>query len=515
MRLAIGFGLLLLLIGVVGGFSWLRIGHLSQQLSAVIDVNYKRAGLVSAMQTAVDDMAMSIYLMALSDEADVVDGAQSAWSAAQQAYAQAQSGMAKSLSTLGGEGGLSAQFKAVTQRQAEALRLHAQLINMRKLGVGRDGVAAFAMAQLQRPQVLWIGELVKMRDIVTDSMERSAGQTQQQVKVTRWTIAAVLCMALVLGAFLALSIARSITVPIGQVVLHLKRMASGDLSRGIPVDRQDEIGVLQRSLAEMQASLRLLVGDICECAQNIQQASVEVADGGGHLSHRTDAAVRSLQATARSTQALNEAVGRNADSAGSAQTLVTSACATAGRGGEVMGQLGASMAVILASSRRIADITEIINALAEQTTLLALNATVEAARAGEAGRSFAVVATEVRGLALRAAQSAKEIKGLIDESVAGVSNGARLVDEASRTMSELVRDVRRLSAVIGEIAVACASQRTEISQINGAVRTLDEMTQQNALLVGKSASAADSLQDRSMRLHHVVGMFRIEDQVTW
>lgn len=508
-RLALGFGLILVMMGGVGGFSWTRIGHLSEQLSAVVDVDHQRARLVGLMQRAVDDMAMSIYLMALSDDPEVIAEAQTSLGAAQGLYGRAQAAMEKSLRLADVDHRLSEQFKVVSKQQKIGQILHAQLLNMRMAGVRREGVADFAMAQLQRPQTLWIGELATMRDLVTDSMDRAAAETKAKVSGDRRMILAVLVLAMLLGTFSAASISRSITRPLRQAVAHLRRVASGDLALVMQVDRRDEIGALQASLGEMQASLRALVGAICECADNIRVASTEVADGNGDLSERTESAARSLQATALSMQTLKVAVGQNAESATLAKQLVDSASVTARRGGDVMRQLGASMTSIHTSSSRIADITTIINSLAEQTKLLALNAAVEAARAGEAGRGFAVVATEVRGLAQHAAHSAREIKELIDESVAGVSFGARLVREAGNTVDEVVLDVRRVSEVIGEIAAASASQRSEIGQINVAVVQLDEMTRKNALLVEQGAAASESLKDRSLELRSLVGTFQL------
>ena len=263
----------------------------------------------------------------------------------------------------------------------------------------------------------------------------------------------------------------------------------------------------------MIAKLRETVGGVRASAESIQLASSEVASGNADLSMRTEQAASSLQQTASSMEQLTSTVRQSADAANQANRLASSASAVAQRGGEVVTQVVATMDDINASSKKIADIIAVIDGIAFQTNILALNAAVEAARAGEQGRGFAVVAGEVRSLAQRSAQAAKEIKCLIGTSVDKIEVGSRLVQDAGTTMREIVASVQRVSDIIGEITTAAAEQSSGIGQINTAVSQLDQTTQQNAALVEQGAAATESLKDQAEQLHRVVSTFRLEEIV--
>ncbi|HEU4458847.1 MAG TPA: methyl-accepting chemotaxis protein [Methylibium sp.] len=252
-----------------------------------------------------------------------------------------------------------------------------------------------------------------------------------------------------------------------------------------------------------------IVRQVLDSARSISTASAEIATGNQDLSTRTEQTACSLQQTASSMEQLTGTVKQTADSARTANQLASSAQSTAAKGGEVVAQVVATMEGINSSSKKIADIIGVIDGIAFQTNILALNAAVEAARAGEQGRGFAVVAGEVRSLAQRSAQAAKEIKGLIGASVEKVESGTGLVTDAGRTMNEIVQSVQRVSDIIGEITAAASEQSEGIHQVNGAVTTLDRMTQQNAALVEQSAAAAESLKDQAAKLSASMSMFKI------
>jgi len=260
----------------------------------------------------------------------------------------------------------------------------------------------------------------------------------------------------------------------------------------------------------MQVGLRRMVGAVRESSHHIVGASGEIASGNQDLSTRTEHAAGSLQQAAASMEQLNTAVRHSADSAAQANQLAASAAGVASRGGEVVARVVATMDDIHGSSKKIADIIGVIDGIAFQTNILALNAAVEAARAGEQGRGFAVVAGEVRGLAQRSAQAAREIKALIGASVEKVESGTRLVDDAGRTMQEIVGSVRRVTDIVGEIAAAAREQSSGIGQMHGAVAQLDQATQQNAALVEESAAGAESLKAQARRLADAVGSFRTD-----
>jgi methyl-accepting chemotaxis protein len=318
---------------------------------------------------------------------------------------------------------------------------------------------------------------------------------------------------LVLGVFfgLMLTVARSIARPLNAATASAQRIARGDLSEDIQDAGRDEVSAFVRALADMQQSLRDIVGQVRASADSISTASAEVATGNLDLSQRTEHAASNLQETAASLQELTGNVRHSADSAAQATQLASSASQVAERGGQVVAQVVRTMDEINASSRKIADITGVIDGIAFQTNILALNAAVEAARAGEQGRGFAVVAGEVRTLAQRSAEAAKEIKSLIGSSVDRVENGARQVQEAGTTMTEIVGSVRRVNDIIGDITAAASEQSQGIGQVNVAVTQLDQMTQQNAALVEESAAAAESLKEQAQRLMKVVATFRLDN----
>ena len=316
-------------------------------------------------------------------------------------------------------------------------------------------------------------------------------------------------LSVAFGSLCAWWLTRSITRPVQSAVALARRVAAGDLTSRSETHARDEIGVLQNTLADMNAKLHGLVTGIRSGAHAIATASSEIAAGNLDLSSRTEQQASSLEETASSMEELNSTVSQNADNARQASMLATSASEVAGRGGVVVAQVVDTMASINESSKKIADIIGVIDSIAFQTNILALNAAVEAARAGEQGRGFAVVATEVRNLAHRSAGAAKEIKELIDASVARVDAGARLVDQAGATMTEIVGSVQRVTDIIGEISAATGEQTTGIGQINEAINGMDQVTQQNAALVEQAAAASNAMHEQAGQLLEAVSVFKL------
>jgi len=320
-----------------------------------------------------------------------------------------------------------------------------------------------------------------------------------------------LVLSLLMGGA-GLWLARSITRSLAQATAAVRAIASGDLGQIIPLQGKDEIGQLLGRVAEMQAALRTVVGEVRAGVESVTMASAEIAGGNLDLSTRTELQASRLQETAASMAQMTNSMQHSAQSANQAKDLAESASAVAARGGQVVGEVVATMQGISDSSRRIVDIIAVIDGIAFQTNILALNAAVEAARAGEQGRGFAVVASEVRSLAQRSAQAAREIKGLIAASVEKVNGGSRLVQQAGLTMDEIVTQVGQVTALIGTISTAAREQSGGIGSVNQAVSDLDTSTQQNAALVEQSAAAAQSLKDQALRLSEAVAVFRLDTQ---
>lgn len=307
------------------------------------------------------------------------------------------------------------------------------------------------------------------------------------------------------GAFTILAITRRLK----RATEFARTVAAGNLAAEVETGRQDELGQLLGSMREMNESLAVIVDRVRQAAEMVTTASSQIAAGNSDLSSRTEEQASSLEETAASIEEMTATVNQNAQNASQANGVATTAANVARRGGEAVDQVVKMMESIQGSSRKIADIIGVIDSIAFQTNILALNAAVEAARAGEQGRGFAVVAGEVRSLAQRSAEAAKEIKTLITDSVQRVDTGAKLADEAGITMTEVVASVTHVSQIIGEIAAATKEQSAGIAQVNVAVGDLDKATQQNASLVEESTAASESLKELAREMVDAVAVFKL------
>ena len=370
-----------------------------------------------------------------------------------------------------------------------ASRLRAEKL-LPTLAPARDGVDALKQLQL-------------------DVAAEEYGAAVQRYNASRNLTAGLIAVGALFAALLGWQLSRGIRRALAQATTVAGAVAQGDLTRPVQARGRDEVGELLQALAVMQRSLIGVVGNVRRTSDAVANAAAEIAQGNQDLSARTERQASALEETAASMEELGTAVSRNAENAHLANQLAQNASAVAGRGGEVVAQVVDTMKGIDDSARRIADIIGVINGIAFQTNILALNAAVEAARAGEAGRGFAVVAGEVRSLAQRSAEAAKQIKDLITDSVDRVDRGSALVKEAGKTMEDVVASIRRVTDLMGQISADTTHQSAGVAQVGEALRQLDQATQQNAALVEEMAAASAGLNGLARQLLTAVEVFKL------
>jgi len=317
-------------------------------------------------------------------------------------------------------------------------------------------------------------------------------------------------LALVLTLLTFVALRRTVINPLRRALHRIEQIADGDLTLAEDATGRSEIGKLSHDLQKMQHALSQTVGTVRQGVEEIYRGTSEISAGNTDLSSRTEQQAAAIEETAASMEQLTATVKQNADNAHHATKLAEDASGKATRGGQIVSGVVSTMGNISSSSKKISEITAVINSIAFQTNILALNAAVEAARAGEQGRGFAVVASEVRTLASRSAQAAKEIEGLISESVTLIERGSGEVVAAGSTMSEIVDAVKRVTDIMLEIAAASDEQSRGILQVSQAITEMDNVTQQNASLVEEASAAAGSLEEQAARLTEAVGAFRLQ-----
>ena len=403
------------------------------------------------------------------------------------------------------------QLETIAANRKKVLETRALAMKQRADGMPTEVTATLSSAYLPAMEAYQKSQLefVALQEQAFDKTRTDYAQRARELIAIASILMALLVLGIVAGAA---GLIRSIRAPLVAANKLAARIAKGDLSMTIDTSRGDEFGDLMKSLASMNESLGHMVNQVRHSTDSIATASAEIATGNNDLAHRTEQTSSNLQSTASSMGHLTQTVQVSADNARQASTLAANASSVAERGGAVVRQVVSTMEDINVSSRKIADIIGVIDGIAFQTNILALNAAVEAARAGEQGRGFAVVASEVRSLAQRSAEAAKEIKMLINTSVDKVASGTQLVSDAGVTMNDIVLSVRKVADVIGEITAASGEQSSGISDINRAIGSLDQMTQQNAALVEQSAAAAESLRDQADQLARAVAVFKTDNR---
>ncbi|MDP1656649.1 MAG: methyl-accepting chemotaxis protein [Hylemonella sp.] len=369
-------------------------------------------------------------------------------------------------------------------------------------------MAAFLKAGREEGEAA-VKALVAFREFQVKQAEEAAQDAGQRYRLAWIVFILVMVLGGIPGTLLTVLLMRRIRAGFGLADATATAIAQGDLSRSVPFSGSDEIGRLLQLMEDMRQNLHRVISEVQHGSDAIASAATQVAAGTLDLSNRTEQQAGSLEQTASASEELSSTVQHNAENAGQANQLAASASQVASRGGVVMTQVVQTMDDINTSSRKIADIISVIDGIAFQTNILALNAAVEAARAGEQGRGFAVVAGEVRALAGRSAEAAREIKSLIEDSVAKVGVGSEQVAQAGATMQEIVGGIKRVADIVGEIASASREQSAGIGQINSAVTQLDEVTQQNAALVEETSAASGSLQEQARQLAQLASSFKL------
>ncbi len=506
-KLILAFSVLLAMSCGLGIFSISQLVKVSQASSDINDNWLPAVRHIGQMQASMARYRISEGNHILSSEETEMVDVDKSMTTRLATLAKQQAAYAQLVSEVD-EKRLYADFQAALN---DYLSLSRQLAALSHGGKKDEARTLFRGASNKRFRQLneQLEALAKIND---DGSQASGESARATFGTARQLIFATLAGLVVVGLGLAMFVARTVATPLQKAVGIAQCVAAGDLSADIAPGGADETGQLMTALGAMNASLLQVVGKVRSGTDLIATASAEIASGNLDLSSRTEEQASSLEETAAAMEQITSTVKQNADNARQAKELAQSASGVAGHCGVVVGQVITTMESISASSRKIVDIISVIDGIAFQTNILALNAAVEAARAGEQGRGFAVVASEVRNLAQRSAAAAKEIKTLIDDSVAQVGAGTTQVQSAGKTMSDVVDSVRRVTEVVSEITAASNEQSVGIDEVNRAIIQMDSVTQQNAALVEQAAAAAASLEEQAAALAEVVSVFRLVPQ---
>ena len=505
-RMMGAIGVVLILLTMVGGAGLWGMNRLHDLSVEFVDHAFEETLTLSRLQVALGDMGRFEKDMIIGyEKPEEVLKAKTQWQGARDAAFKQMDHM------LVGE---EDEDNVVVREMKDQLTAYTNAVEpvTRQLADNGYDTATVANRMLARAHEQYAGILANLLR-VEEVLKVEAASLQQEERDINAQTLLVFALAVGLAALVVvpttLSNMQSICQPLDQAQRLASAITRGDLTHPVQATGRDELASLMQALGAMQDSLSRIVGEVRNSTDSIGTASEQIASGNQDLSARTEQAASNLQQTAASIDQINSTVRQSADSARQATQMAVANAEVAVRGGQVVSQVVTTMNEINQSSQKIGDIIGVIDGIAFQTNILALNAAVEAARAGEQGRGFAVVAAEVRSLAQRSAQAAKEIKVLIEASVGKVDAGSRLVAQAGSTINEIVANAEKVSAFISDITTAAQEQSQGIGQVNAAVSQLDQMTQQNAALVEESAAAAESLKDQAGRLAGVVRVFRL------
>jgi methyl-accepting chemotaxis protein len=488
--------------------------HIQDRMDEITQVNDVKSQLAATMDLAVTERALALRNMILLQDDSEIRNEAKRIADQEKKYAEAQD---KLVQMIGTRATATAEEKSTLEQIQQQALLAAPIIKQAAALVQdkrQDEAYKLLRSELRPVQKKWWDLLRSLRAIEEKNNAAALLTSASSYSEARMLMLVIGAVALTVSVTAALLISRSIVRQLGcepnEAVAIAGQIAAGNLST--PIKNSSNKDSLLFAMKSMRDSLVRIVSQVHASTDTIATASGQIAVGNMDLSSRTEQQASSLEETASSMEQLTSAVQQNADHARQANGLAVSASSVALKGGAVVAQVVGTMAAIDISARKIVDIIAVIDGIAFQTNILALNAAVEAARAGEQGRGFAVVASEVRNLAQRSAAAAREIKGLIDDSVEKVQAGNKLVEQAGTTMNDVVTSVQRVTGIMAEIMSASQEQSSGIAQVNTAITQMDTVTQQNAALVEEAAAAAQAMQEQAASLSEVVSVFRIDRQ---
>lgn len=506
-RLGIGFAILTIFLCGIGLFGAKQLSGTSELIRYSVEERYATVSLVEEIRRSVSQQIVLLHFAVLSAKEP----------SEAQKYIQAyDDGLRKNterfqkLKTLMVTPKDEESYARLTAARIEFGDYRKQVFDL--ITQNRDEEAReFLLKSLRPSEVKFLEEMRSMVDYQTALVNSGVKDAVRMADDSVWVTAELAGAAVVLALIISLIVTRSITGPLRHAVEIANTVAAGDLTSRIEIVSRDELGALLSALQAMNAKLVSVVSAVRDGSSSVAVGAKEIAAGNMDLSRRTEQQAASLEQAAASMEELSSVLQNNVGTAQNANLVAAKAFSVAERGRTVTSDVMKTMELITASSRRIGEITGVINSIAFQTNILALNAAVEAARAGEQGRGFAVVASEVRALAQRSSSAAKEIEVLIQDCVSNIESGSAKVSEAGRTIADVTTHVQQVTTLIGEISLAAEEQAVGVSQVETAVGQLDKVTQQNAALVEESAAAAESLDEQAEKLVEMVRVFKVPE----
>lgn len=510
-RLSAAFTVIFIMLIAITGMGISRMDAMHASLRFITEINNKETAILVEMRSTLSERMIALRNIVIMDEPDRIRAEIARARSQARLYDETYAALVRVVATHRASEIEVASMTTIGDQSRLAKMVVEKVI---RLGLARRSseAANTLMYELQPIHQRWmeaLNALAVEKKTQNDAMTLATGQEYTKARISMIILSNI---ALLCGIILAWRITRSITLPLERAIVVSRTVADGNLTSAIDTITKDETGTLLNTLATMNANLQSIVRQVRDGTDTVAATAEEIAAGSVDLSSRTARQAASLEETAALMEKLTGAVNVNANHTSKAQLLAAAASGKARHAGNAVAQVVETMASINAASKKIVDITGVIDGIAFQTNILALNAAVEAARAGDQGRGFAVVANEVRTLAQLSATAAKEIKVLIGDSAGKVAEGTAIVDMTRATMADTVASVQRVSVIIGEIGAAGSEQAASIEQVNKAVVHMDMVTQENAALVEESAASAAALHVHATQLREAVGMFFLRDE---